>query len=93
MDPFEWLILAVLNLLIFLTFAYVIVSILVGFQILDTRNQIVYSIYEALYRVTNPMLQPIRRRMPDTGRFDLSPAVLIILLLFVERLIDHYWPF
>lgn len=92
MDPFLWLIMTVFDLLIFLTFAYVIVSVLAGFQILDTRNQIVYAIYDALYRVTNPMIQPIRRRMPDTGRLDLSPIVLIIGLLFLQRAILYFWP-
>lgn len=92
MDPFLWLIMTVFDLAIFLVFAYVIVSLLAGFQILDTRNQIVYAIYDALYRVTSPLIQPIRRRMPDTGRLDLSPAVAIILLLFLQRLVVYFWP-
>ena len=93
MDPFLWLILTVLDLIFFLTIAYVVVSVLVGFQILDTRNQIVYTIYDALYRVTNPLIQPVRRRMPDTGRFELSPAIVLIGILFLQKLIEHYWPF
>jgi YggT family protein len=92
MDPFLWLILTVFDLLIFLVFAYVVISLLVGFQVLNTRNQIVYFIYDALYRVTNPLIAPIRRRMPNTGNFDFSPAVLLIGLLFIERVIVYFWP-
>jgi len=92
MDPFLWLILTVFDLLIFLVFAYVVISLLVGFQVLNTRNQIVYFIYDALYRVTNPLIAPIRRRMPKTGNFDFSPAVLLIGLLFIERVIVYFWP-
>jgi YggT family protein len=92
MDPILWLILTVFDLLIFLVFAYVVISLLVGFQVLNTRNQIVYFIYDALYRVTNPLIAPIRRRMPNTGKFDFSPAVLLIGLLFIERVIVYFWP-
>lgn len=92
MDPFLWLILTVLRLLVYLVFAYVIVSLLVSFGVLDTRNHVVYFIYDALFRVTNPLIAPIRRRMPDTGSIDFSPAVLIIALLFLERAIIYFWP-
>jgi YggT family protein len=92
MDPFLWLILTVLDLLIFLVFAYVVISLLVGFQVLNTRNQVVYFIYDALYRVTNPLIAPIRRRMPDTGSVDFSPAILIIALWFIKRVVVYFWP-
>ena len=92
MDPFLWLILTVLDLLIFLVFAYVVISLLVSFQVLNTRNQIVYFIYDALYRVTNPLVAPIRRRMPGTGSVDFSPAILIIALWFLERVVIYFWP-
>ncbi len=92
MDPFLWLILTVLDLLIFLVFAYVVISLLVSFRVLNTRNRIVYFIYDALFRVANPLIAPIRRRMPDTGSIDFSPAVLLIALLFLERVIIYFWP-
>ncbi len=92
MDPFLWLIITILDLMIFLVFAYVVISLLVSFQVLNTRNQVVYFIYDALYRVTNPLIAPIRRRMPETGSIDFSPAVLIIALLFLERVILYFWP-
>lgn len=57
-----------------------IVQLLVSFGILDTRNRIVWTIADFLYRVTEPMFAPIRRRLPRFGNFDLSPVVVLLLL-------------
>ena len=67
--------------------AQVIYSWLIAFNVLDTRNRIVWSIGDFLYRVTEPVLRPIRRFMPNLGPVDLSPLALFILLWLAEQVI------
>ena len=72
--------------------AQIIYSWLVAFNVLDTRNRIVWSIGDFLYRVTEPMLRPIRRYMPNIGPVDLSPVVLFIVFWLLEQILAqlHY---
>jgi YggT family protein len=58
-------------------------SILTAFGVLDTRNRIVWTIGDFLYRVTDPVLRPIRNILPSFGGIDLSPWLVIILIQFV----------
>lgn len=58
-------------------------SILVAFGVLDTRNRMVWTIGDFLYRVTEPVLRPIRNILPSFGGIDLSPWVAVILIQIV----------
>ena len=60
-------------------------SMLSTFGVLDTRNRIVYSIGEFLYRITEPVLRPIRRFLPSFGNIDISPIIIIALIEIVAR--------
>lgn len=60
-------------------------SWLTAFGILDTRNRMVWTIGDFLYRVTEPVLRPVRNVMPNFGNIDLSPVVVILLLQYVAR--------
>jgi YggT family protein len=60
-------------------------SMLVGFNVLDTRNRLVWTIGDFLYRVTEPALRPIRHMLPSFGGFDISPVILILLLEFIVQ--------
>ncbi len=72
--------------------AQVIYSWLIAFGVLDTRNRIVWSIGDFLYRITEPVLRPIRRYMPNVGPVDLSPLALFILIWVAEQVIRRaYW--
>jgi YggT family protein len=64
-----------------------ILSMLTSFGVLDTRNQIVYMITDFFYRITEPALRPIRRMMPNLGGIDLSPWILVVLLIIVEEIL------
>jgi YggT family protein len=64
-----------------------ILSTLSSFGVLDARNRIVWAITDFLYRITEPALRPIRNIMPNFGGVDLSPLVLIILLIVIEELL------
>tara|TARA_R110002167_G_scaffold23514_5_gene83474 strand:- start:65 stop:358 length:294 start_codon:yes stop_codon:yes gene_type:complete len=67
--------------------ASVVLSWLVAFNVVNTGNRIVYMIGDFLHRATEPVLGPIRRILPDLGPVDLSPIVVILLLMFVKTLI------
>jgi YggT family protein len=64
-----------------------ILSTLVSFGVLDTRNRIVWVITDLFYRLTDPLLRPIRNMMPNFGSVDLSPLILIVLLIVLEQLL------
>ena len=58
-------------------------SLLTSFGVLDTRNRMVWTIGDFLYRVTEPVLGPVRRILPNFGAVDLSPFVVLLLIQFV----------
>jgi YggT family protein len=64
-----------------------ILSMLTAFGVLDTRNQIVYMITDFFYRITEPALRPIRNVLPSFGGIDLSPWVLVVLLIIVQEIL------
>jgi YggT family protein len=77
----------IIQILIWIIIAQVIVSWLVAFNVINTHNDFVRGILNALDRITEPMLRPIRRVLPDLGGIDLSPMVLILVLILVQRLV------
>ncbi len=91
MNPLLWLFDTVVSLYIWMVVAQAVISLLIGFGIVNARQPLVSAIGEFLYRVTEPVLAPIRRRMPNLGPVDISPMVLIIGLLFLMRLV--HWIF
>jgi YggT family protein len=82
-NPIIWLILTVIDIYVWFVIANVILSWLVAFDVINLRNRFVYMIYDALYRVTEPALAPIRRFMPRMP-IDLSPLILIVGLYFIQ---------
>jgi YggT family protein len=64
----------------------------VAFNVVNVRNPIVSQIGEVLYRLTEPVLRPIRNILPNLGGVDLSPIVLVLLLLFASRLLHEFVP-
>ena len=87
MNPVHWLIDTVLELYIWVIIAFVVLSWLVAFNVINTRNAFVNQIGEFLHRATEPALRPIRNFLPNLGGIDISPVVLILLLVFVRRLL------
>jgi len=76
---------AVIGLFIWALILAAVFSMLTAFGVLDTRNRLVWTIGDFLYRVTDPVLRPVRRFMPNFGNIDLSPVVVILLLQYVAR--------
>jgi YggT family protein len=86
-----WLIDQVIEIYIFLLIASAILSWLVAFGVVNSYNRFVNTASEFLWRITEPALRPIRRFLPNLGGLDISPLVLILLLVFVRNLLREYF--
>ena len=64
-----------------------ILSWLVAFNVLNTQNRFVFTVLDVTYKLTDPALNKIRRFLPTFGSIDISPVVLILLLMFLRNLI------
>lgn len=81
------LISTIIQIYIWLLIASAILSWLVAFNVINTSNRVIYMIGDFLYRVTEPVLRPIRSVLPNLGGIDISPVVLILLLYFLQNLL------
>ncbi len=86
MDALFYIIEELLNLYKWAVILSAVFSMLVSFNILDSRNRVVWSIGDFLYRVTEPALRPIRRFLPNFGAIDISPVILIVLIQALQIL-------
>ena len=68
-----------------------ILSWLVAFNVLNVQNRFVYTILEFSYRITAPLLNIIRRFLPNLGSIDISPVVLILGLYFIRNLVFEFF--
>ncbi|HSA79596.1 MAG TPA: YggT family protein [Geminicoccaceae bacterium] len=89
MNPVHWLLDQIIWLYIWVVIASVVLSWLVAFNVVNTRNAFVHQVGEFLYRATEPALRPIRNVLPNLGGIDISPVVLLLLLYFVQRLLGQ----
>jgi YggT family protein len=79
-----------LELYIWIVIAAAIFSWLVAFHVVNTRNQAIGMIGEFLYRITEPVLRPIRNFLPNLGGIDISPVVLFLIIIFIRYVIALY---
>ena len=77
----------IVTLYIWILIINAVLSWLVAFNILNTSNRVVYAFLELSYRLTNPALQYIRRFIPVFSGIDISPVILILLLMFLRNII------
>ena len=80
----------VISIYIWLLIASVVLSWLIAFNVINTNNRFVLSVVDVLYRLTEPVLRPIRNILPNLGGIDISPVIVILLLLFARDLILEY---
>ena len=80
----------IIEIFIWCLIAQAILSWLVAFNIVNTTNNFVSLIGNFLYKITDPLLRPIRGILPDFGGIDISPVILIILLIFFRNLLFEY---
>ena len=83
--PLIEVVLILLDFVWYLIIASVVVSWLVAFGVLNTRNDLVYRILDMLNRVTEPLLRPIRRLLPPMGGLDLSPMIVLLIIYVLQR--------
>ena len=85
-----YLTLQIIKLYSYVVIANVVISWLVAFNVLNTSNRFVYSILDFTYRLTDPILNKIRRSLPNLGAFDISPIILLLLIWFIEMCMKIY---
>jgi YggT family protein len=90
MYAFLNLVSTVIQIYIWLLIAQAVLSWLVAFGIANRHNRAVSIVGDFLWRITEPLLRPIRRVLPDLGGIDISPVILILLLYFVRNLMFEY---
>ena len=89
MHALFWLIDTALSLFVWALIIGAVVSLLIAFNVLGTRNRAVWAIADFFHRLTEPALRPIRRFIPNLGGIDISPVVLILLLQAARILLDE----
>jgi YggT family protein len=85
------LVIELLRLYVWAVILAAVFSMLTAFNVLDTRNRLVWTIGDFLYRITEPALRPIRRYVPNFGGIDISPIILILLLWALQMLVDRVY--
>lgn len=83
-------ILLALQLYVWILIVSAILSWLIAFNVVNTRNQVVATIWDFLYRITEPVLRPIRSVLPYMGGIDLSPIVVLLAIFLIQRVIALY---
>jgi YggT family protein len=73
-----------ITLYVYIIIAGAVMSWLIAFNVVNPYNQFVRSVWQGLNALTEPLLRPIRRFMPDLGGIDVSPVVLILACWFVQ---------
>ena len=85
-----YLVLQILKLYSYVVIANVVISWLIAFNVLNTENRFIYSILELTYKLTEPILNKIRRFLPNLGSLDISPIILLLLIWFIEMCMKLY---
>jgi YggT family protein len=83
-------IMLVLQLYVWLIIAAAILSWLIAFNVVNTRNDVVRAVWDFLQRITEPVLRPIRNLLPNLGGIDISPIILLLIIFFIQRVIQLY---
>ena len=78
---------SVITIYLWIIIINAILSWLVAFNVLNTQNRFVFSVLDATYKLTDPALNKIRRFIPTFGSIDISPVVLILILMFLRNLV------
>ena len=92
MNAFVMLIDQIINLYIWTLLAYLAIGWLIAFKIINPWQPVVRMIIDALSRMHEPLLRPIRRILPDFGALDVSPIVLFLLAQFLRNLLHSMLP-
>ena len=84
------IVMMVLELYSWVIIASAVLSWLTAFNVINMRNRFVYMINETCYRLTEPLMRPIRRVLPYMGGLDLSPIIILLAITFLQKVIVYY---
>ena len=90
MQSLFYLLVQILDLYWWIVIINVIISWLIGFNVLNTQNRFVFMIFDFTNRLTNPILNRIRNFLPNFRTIDVSPVVLLLALWFIKSLMYEY---
>ena len=90
MHPIIWLIITIIDIYFWIILAMVVMSWLLAFNIMNAGNSYVRQAAKALHRLTEPLLGPIRRYLPNLGGIDISPIILLLALQFIRYNVAYY---
>lgn len=79
----------ILNLIWWIIIVQFVLSLLISFNVVNTSNNFVRSLYEGLDRLTEPLYRPIRRMLPNTGGIDFAPAVVLVLMAILNIILNN----
>ena len=79
-----------LSLYLYVIIIYAVMSWLIAFNVVNSRNQLVRTVLDFLYRITEPSLAPILRRLPNLGGIDISPIILWLIIIFIQSVVLGY---
>ena len=83
-------IMLILSIYWWVVLAMIVMSWLIAFNVINTRNEFVAQMWRILNQLTEPVLRPIRRALPNMQGLDLSPLVLFLIIFFVQQVIMRY---
>lgn len=89
MMAFFWLLDRLISLYVWAVILSAVFSMLASFGVLDTRNRVVWTIGDFLYRITEPALRPVRAILPNFGSIDISPIIVIVVLQALRMLLGE----
>jgi YggT family protein len=78
-----------ISIIIFLVIAQFVMSLLISFNVVNMQNDFVAAIWRAVNALLDPILNPVRRLMPNTGAIDFSPLVLIVGLNIIDIVVRN----
>jgi len=78
---------SIITIYLWIIIVNALLSWLVAFNILNTQNRFVFSLLDATHKMTDPVLNKIRSFIPTFGSIDVSPVILILLLMFLRNII------
>jgi YggT family protein len=84
MEPILLLLYRVIDIYFYILIINIILSWLIAFNVVNTQNRFVVTILYATNRLTDPLLNPVRRILPNLGGIDISPIILVLCLLFIQ---------
>ena len=90
MQSLFYLLIQILDLYTWIVIINVIISWLIGFNVLNTQNRFVFMVLDFSNRLTSPILNKIRNFLPNFGSIDISPVVLLLVLWFIKSLMYEY---